>query len=201
MHVESLAAILLAMAGGVGVLSMAFLAERSWGVEERTLWNIPYYYLHEDRMAFPAYGYWYRSSYGSLFVHPPVHYFLVGGLMKLGLPLYYAEAAPLTLLTLACVAMILAGGFRVEVQLGLLAGLFSGIGWIEATGGGDYSFHLRPDAHMAMASASSPPIFTTSCPGIEEVANSRTYCRPATTGIHGEVTTAEVPARGDQLSV
>lgn len=149
--VELGAVLFLASAGALFVVLMAFFTERAWGTEERTLYNIPYTFQHYGQVAFPAYGYWYHASYDRLFVHPPTHYLAVGILMKLGIPLYYAEAIPLAALAILCLLIIAAGGFPTAMQLGLLAGVLSGVGWVATMGAGDYAFHLRPDAHMAIA--------------------------------------------------
>jgi len=143
--------ILFLVAGGIFVACLGFLTERGWGTEEQTLYNIPHTYLHQGKIAFPAYGYWYPSSYERLFVHPPTHYFLIGLLLKAGLSLYYAEAVPLAVFTILCLVLVATAGYPPEVSLGLMGGVMSGIGWINTVGAGDFAFHLRPDAHMAMA--------------------------------------------------
>jgi hypothetical protein len=71
--------------------------------------------------------------------------------MKLGLPLYYAEAVPSAFFALLCLFFIVNSQFALYVRLGLIAGLMASLGWIMKVGGFDYAFHLRPDLHMAMA--------------------------------------------------
>ncbi|HEV2688635.1 MAG TPA: hypothetical protein VGV35_08780, partial [Bryobacteraceae bacterium] len=112
----------LTIIGAVSFLLMAFFTERMWGGEERTLYNIPYTYLHEGKLAFPAYGYANPVSYDRLFVHPPTHYKEIGYLMKLGLPLYYAEALPAVFWAIVALLVIATGEFSFATQLGLLCG-------------------------------------------------------------------------------
>jgi len=141
----------LALIGSIGIILMGFFTERHWGSEEPTLFNIPFTYVHEGKLALPVYGYWYRASYDQLFVHPPTHYWEVGWLMKLGVPLYYAEATPVVLLSILILILIVTSRFSLILQLGLAAGVAFGMGFVAVTGSGDYSFHLRPDAHLAVA--------------------------------------------------
>ena len=143
--------ILLTAGGAICILLMAFFSERQWGSEERTLYNIPYTYLTEGKLAFPAYGFWYPSSYDRVIVHPPTHYKEIGYLMLWGLPLYYAEAAPTVLCALVALILIATARFPPAIQLGLLAGVIGGVGWVATIGSGDFSFHMRPDAQMAFA--------------------------------------------------
>jgi len=141
----------LSIAGAVVFLLMAFFTERNWGGEERTLYSIPYTYLHEGKLAFPAYGYANPVSYDRLFVHPPTHYQEIAYLMKAGLPLYYAEAVPTVFWAIACLLVIVTAEFSFVAQLGLLCGVMSAGGWVATIGSWDYGFHLRPDAQMAFA--------------------------------------------------
>jgi len=143
---HAIAVVLLTTIGAVFILLMAFFTERQWGVEERTLYNIPYEYVHEGRLEFPVYG-----NYDRLYTHPPTHYLDVALLMKAGLPLYYAEATPAVLWAIVCLLVIATARFTRVLQLGLLTGVISGVGWVATLGSSDYGFHLRPDAHMAFA--------------------------------------------------
>jgi hypothetical protein len=142
---------LLTSIGVIAIMALGFFAERRYGGEEPTLYNIPYTFVHENRVAFPVYGFWYRAAYDKLFVHPPTHYLEVGLLMKAGVPLYYAEAIPVVALSILCLLLIATARFSPAIQLGLLAGMIFGVGWVSVLGGVDFSFHLRPDAHMAFA--------------------------------------------------
>ncbi|HYL75096.1 MAG TPA: hypothetical protein VEU96_12875 [Bryobacteraceae bacterium] len=150
-HVQTLTVGLLSVIGAIFFLLMAFLTERVWGGEERTLYNIPYTYLHEGKVAFPAYAFTSRILYDRLYVHPPTHYLEIAHLMKLGLPLYYAEAVPALFWAMVCLALIVTAEFSFATKLGLLCGVISGGGWVATIGFWDYGFHLRPDAHMAFA--------------------------------------------------
>ncbi len=141
----------LSLAGAFLFLLMAFFTERNWGGEERTLYSIPYTYMHEGKLAFPAYGYANPVSYDRLFVHPPAHYQEIAYLMKAGLPLYYAEAVPTVFWAIVCLLAIVTAEFSFVAQLGLLCGAIGAGGWVATIGSWDYAFHLRPDAHMAFA--------------------------------------------------
>ena len=141
----------LALIGSIGILLMGFFAERRWGSEEPTLFNIPFTYVHDGTLALRVYGYWYRAAYDQLFVHPPTHYLEIAQLMKLGVPLYYAEAIPVVSLSILCLVLIVTSRFTPVLQMGLAAGVTFGMGFIAVTGGVDLSYHLRPDLHMALA--------------------------------------------------
>lgn len=141
----------LVLAGATITILFGFFMERDWGAEEQTLFNIPYTFLHEGKVAFPAYGYWYESSYDRLFVHPPTHYLEVGLLMKAGLPLYYAEAVPLVFLSIVCLVLVAKARFSAASKLGLLAGLIFAIAWLGTISPIDFSYHLRPDATLAFS--------------------------------------------------
>ena len=142
---------MVALIGAISIVLMGFFTERHWGSEEPTLFNIPFTYLHDGRLALRVYGYWYRAAYDQLFVHPPTHYWEIARLMKLGVRLYYAEATPVIVLSILCLFLIVTSRFSPVLQLGLAAGITFGMGFIAVTGSVDYSFHLRPDAHLAMA--------------------------------------------------
>jgi hypothetical protein len=145
---QKCAVLLLTVVGAAFFVVMGFFTTRQWGGEERTLYNIPYTYLREGRLAFPAYGY---KSFDRLFVHPPTHYLEIAYLMKLGLPLYYAEAVPTAVWAICCLVLIATARFSPEVKLGLLAGLIAAGGWVATLGASDFSFDLRPDSHLAFA--------------------------------------------------
>ena len=154
-RVQFWAGVILMSFGIVAVAAMAFLPERNWGSEEPTLLNVPYTFEHYSQVAFPVYAYNNPPSFHRLFLHPPTHYVSVGLFLKAGLSLYYAEAMPAVILATLCMALILTARFPAYVTLGWMAGFISGMGWMATVGSGDYSFHLRPDAHMALASIAS----------------------------------------------
>jgi hypothetical protein len=150
-RLEKSAVLLLAAAGAVAILLMAFCTERRWGTEERALYNIPFTFVHDGKLAFPAYSFQSKPSFDRLYIHPPTHYGEISLLMKLGLPLYYAEAVPVTLVALLCLFLIVTANFPAYIQLGLISGLLAAMGWIASLGGYDYTFHLRPDLQLALA--------------------------------------------------
>lgn len=148
---EFWAVVMLMLFGIVSVAAMAFLSERTWGSEEPTLFNAPYTFEHYGAISFPVYGYNSPPSFHRLFVHPPTHYLIVGLLMKAGLGLYYAEAVPPVVFAILCMVLIWKARFPAHVTLGWMAGFISGMGWLASVEASDYSFHLRPDTHMALA--------------------------------------------------
>jgi len=141
----------VALIGAVSILLMGYFTERHWGSEEPTLWNIVFTYLQDHRLALPAYGFWYQACLDWLFIHPPTHYVEIAWLMQAGVPLYYAQATPLIFFSILCLVLIVTSRFPVNLQLGLTAGVVFAMGWLAVTGNTDFSFHLRPDAHMAFA--------------------------------------------------
>lgn len=150
-RVQFWTAVMLMLFGIVAVAAIAFLQERIWGSEEPTLLNAPYTFEHFGQISFPVYGYNFEPSFHRLFVHPPTHYMIVGLLMRVGIGLYYAEAIPPVVFTIICMVLILQAKFPPYVTLGWMIGLISGMGWLASVGSSDFSFHLRPDTHMALA--------------------------------------------------
>ena len=150
-RVEVYTIAVLTALGALAFVLMAFFTERIWGGEERVLHDVPYTYVHEGRLAFPVYGFSDRISFDRLFVHSPPHYVEIGYLMKLGLPLYYAEATPALLWAIAVLLVIATSAFPFRLKLGLLCGGIAAVGFVATIGFWDYGFHLRPDAHMAFA--------------------------------------------------
>jgi len=141
----------VALIGSISILLMGYFTQRHWSSEEPTLWNIVFTYLQDHRLALPAYGFWYQACLDWLFIHPPTHYVEIAWLMKAGIPLYYAQATPLIFFSILCLFLIVTSRFPANLQLGLATGVVFGMGWLAVTGGTDFSFHLRPDAHMAWA--------------------------------------------------
>ena len=84
-----------------------------------------------------------------MIVHPPVHYFLIGLLMRLGFTLYYAQATPTLLMALLCIWLILRGPFSAPVEIGLLYGL-----WVSMAVFGRFHielFGMRPEGQLGVA--------------------------------------------------
>ena len=80
--------------------------------------------------------------------HPPIHVGWIGLLMRLGFPIYYAEATPVVLLLLLCLAAIVRSVFPTPVKLGLL---FS-IGFLATTGETiTLCFGTRPEGEVHAA--------------------------------------------------
>ena len=80
--------------------------------------------------------------------HPPIHVGWIGLLMRLGFSIYYAEATPVVLLLLLCLAAIVRSVFPTPVKLGLL---FS-IGFLATTGETiTLCFGTRPEGEVHAA--------------------------------------------------
>ena len=137
--------------GALSFVLMAFFTERIWAGEERVLQNVPYTYVHEGKLAFPVYGYYDRANYDRMIMHSPTHYWEIGCLMKLGLPLYYAEATPALLWAIAVLLVITTSAFPFRLKSGLLCGSIAAVGLVATIGNWDYGVHLRPDADTAFS--------------------------------------------------
>ncbi len=70
-------------------LAWAFFTNRKLVLDDLGLFNPPYMYANYGRVTYPVHGQFDRMT-----VHPPLHYWLLGVLMRAGIPPYYAEAVP-----------------------------------------------------------------------------------------------------------
>ncbi len=134
------------MAGAVSVLLIlsAFFTIRRGSIDEIGLFNPSYMFVHYGGMSYPVYGY-----FQSMIVHPPVHYLLIGILMRLGMTLYYAQATPTLLMALLCVWLIVRGPFTAPVKIGLMYGLWVSMAVFVPFG---YEFFgMRPEGHLGAA--------------------------------------------------
>jgi hypothetical protein len=143
--------IALAALIALGTMLAAFCVRRLYGTEEAGLLNVPYMIAEYGKLAFPLYGYWFNAAYDKLFVHMPTHYFVVGVLMRLGISLYYAEACATVFFILLSLWLICTLRAEPSVKLGLTMGFGAAVAMFASIFPVDYFFHLRPDAHMAMA--------------------------------------------------
>jgi hypothetical protein len=115
--------------------------------DELVLQNPAYMLAHFGKLTFPAS--WYALDFDlPLITHPPIHTGWIGGLMRLGFSIYYAEATPVVLLLLLCLAAIVRSVFPTSVKLGLL---FS-IGFLATTGETlTLCFGTRPEGEIYAA--------------------------------------------------
>src|SRR5438270_8262061 len=95
----------------------AFFCQHPQEFDDLGLFNVPYMYAHYGVLTYPAHG-----EFQALIVHPPIHYLILGFLMKLGITPFYAEAVPLVLILLLGVTLVLYSEFPIPVKAGLLLG-------------------------------------------------------------------------------
>jgi len=136
----------LTMASCVSILLVlaAYFTNRGGSVDEIGLYNPTYMYVHYGTMIYPIHGYFDR-----MIVHPPVHYLLIGVLMRLGMTLYYAQATPTLVMALLCVWLVVRSPFTAPVKIGLLYGL-----WVSMAAFARFGlvlFGMRPEGHLGAA--------------------------------------------------
>src|SRR5207245_1092108 len=78
-------AVALLMAGAGA--RWAFFVDRWQEFDDLGLFNPPYMKAHYGKVTYPAHG-----QFRAMTVHPPLHYWIIGTLMQIGCPPYYAEA-------------------------------------------------------------------------------------------------------------
>jgi hypothetical protein len=136
----------LGMAAVVSVLFLlaAYSSDRKGDIDEIGLFNPTYMYVHSGKMTYPVHGF-----YDKMIVHPPVHYAVIGMLMRLGFTLYYAQATPTLLLALLCIWLIVRSPFSAPVQIGLLYGLWVSMAVFARFG--IELFGMRPEGEVGTA--------------------------------------------------
>jgi hypothetical protein len=95
---------------------VTFTDRMTWG-DEDGLYNAIYMYQHYGKVTYPM-----QLQFDYMTIHPPVHYFVVGLLTKLGLQEFHAAAVPLILITLIAFAVIATSAFSLLAKLSLLTG-------------------------------------------------------------------------------
>jgi hypothetical protein len=143
-QLETIAVLVMAAAVLVLFILAAYFTDRNGDIDEIGLFNPTYMYLHYGKMSYPIHGF-----YDSMIVHPPVHYALIGTLMRLGFSLYYAQATPTLLMVLICIWLIVRAPFTAPVKIGLLYGL-----WVSMAVFGRFGiemFGMRPEGHLGAA--------------------------------------------------
>lgn len=118
----------------------AFLCDRPQEFDDIGLFNVPYMYAHYRVLTYPAHG-----EFHTLIVHPPIHYWILGILMRWGIPPFYAEAIPLLLLILLGVALAIGSEFPTVVSAGLLLGICTPLLFAR------FIPTMRPDIHRGLA--------------------------------------------------
>jgi hypothetical protein len=135
-------AIYIATAIFVIGLAYAYCFHMSRGIsfDEIGLHNPIYMYLTTGRMTYPMHG-----QFNYMVVHPPTHYLVAALLMKGGLPLFSASAAPLFALTGILTVVVYTGRFQFFVAVALLLGFFCSVFiWSEF-------YTVRPDLIVTVA--------------------------------------------------
>jgi hypothetical protein len=122
------------------VILWAFFGDHAQDFDDIGLFNIPYMYANYGDLTYPAHG-----QFDALTIHPPIHYWLIGVFMKMGIEPFYAEAIAPALLMFLGILLVLSSRFAPPIKVGLLLGLcvpllFSG-----------FLPGMRPDVHRALA--------------------------------------------------
>jgi len=103
------------------VLLAAYASQRTRGgwIDELGLQNPPYMLAHFGKLTYSSYmaGWFFNQP---VITHPPIHTFLIGTLLRLGMGIYYAEATPTVLLFLLGIVFVVRSAFPDAVKLGLL---------------------------------------------------------------------------------
>ena len=128
-------------------LVWAFFTVHTIGIDDVGLFNPIYVYVNYGFVAYPTY-----LQFHSMSIHPPTHYFVVGLIMKAGIPLNYATQVPPFLLVLIAILVICRGTFSDTTKAALLISLFSSYwfvagSWIMLSN----SLGVRPDLHATLA--------------------------------------------------
>jgi hypothetical protein len=122
-----------------GFLYLTFL-DRELYFDEVNLYNPAYMFQHYGRITYPMHG-----QFDAILVHPPTHYLVIGGFLRLGLTLPHAAAVePVMLLATACLLLVFSR-FSLSIKFGLLFGTFLGaLIW-------NVILTVRPDLSLALA--------------------------------------------------
>jgi hypothetical protein len=124
------------------VVIHCYILERPVKSDEGGFLNPPLEYLHTGRVVYPAHG---PDHAQSMIVHPPVHYALIGLVMKAGLNFYPATTTLALLAWLALVAAVLTAPWNNILKAGfLIAGYLPNFVLVDL----DPS---RPELQMALA--------------------------------------------------
>lgn len=128
-------------------LVWAFFTVHTISLDDIGLFNPIYMYVNYGYVAYPTY-----YQFHSMFIHPPTHYFVLGLIMKAGIPLNYAAQVPPLLLVLIAIVVICRSPFANGTKIALLLSLFSSFwflagSWIMRLS----SLGIRPDLHAALA--------------------------------------------------
>jgi hypothetical protein len=118
----------------------AFFCDHPQDFDDIGLFNVPYMYSHYGILSYPAHG-----EFQALTVHPPIHYWLIGLQMKLGIPPFYAEAIPLLVIILLGIFLILRSEFPSPVKAGLLLAFCMPFLFVK------FIPTMRPDTHRGLA--------------------------------------------------
>lgn len=131
---------------GCVVIWSFFMERRIWS-DDYGLFNPIYTYVVNGIISYPTYG-----QFHFMTVHPPTDYVFKGFLIKLGIPIPYAESLPAFLLLLAIIVLILKSRFSTQAKMGFLFGAVAGsmIPW-ETPFSGEGLGATRPDLEFALA--------------------------------------------------
>ncbi len=108
--------------------------------DECGLYNASYMYEHYGKVTYPM-----QLQFDSMTVHPPLHYFIIGLLMKCGFQVFYAAALPLVVLAFIAFAAAVTSRLSIKSVFALLTG------FTLATLAYTSLVTIRPDMHVAFA--------------------------------------------------
>jgi len=115
-------------------------SERVIYFDEVGLYNPVYMYLHYGKMTFPA-----HEHFDAMYIHPPMHYWMIATLMRTGLSVYHAAGLLSVLFFLLFAILVVTSRFPFAIQISFLFGGFLGaFVWNEA-------LVLRPDLVLTLA--------------------------------------------------
>jgi len=123
--------------------------ERRIAFDDFGLYNAVYMFVNYGTASYPA-----HQDYHSMIIEPPFHCMVLGLLIRVGIPVHYAESIPPFLLISLGILLILRSKFQEAIKVGLLFGMIAGslLPWIAVFGGfGPGPGVTRPDLHVAFA--------------------------------------------------
>jgi hypothetical protein len=139
-HEEQWLVLLVAVVIAIAAFFYSFFKVSVVGGEDAGLFNPVYTFYHYGKMAYPAHLY-----FDAMVIHPPVQYWEIALLMKLGFGPMRAAGVLVFLPMLLILGLVLTSRFLTAAKLGLMVGAF-GIVFVLSVG-----TTIRPEPHLALA--------------------------------------------------
>jgi hypothetical protein len=139
-HEEQWLVLLVAVVIAIAAFFCSFFNASVLGGEDAGLFNPVYTFYHYGKMAYPAHLY-----FDAMVIHPPVQYWEIALLMKLGFGPMRAAGMLVFLPMLLILGLVLTSRFLTAAKLGLMVGAF-GIVFVLSVG-----TTIRPEPHLALA--------------------------------------------------